>query len=650
MAKQSKSKTSVEQSDHQPSVQTESDQKFVAMVKKRVTRAARRLTQWMEEAREDYRFALGDQWDDSDKATLTEQGRPAMTFNKIEVQINAISGNQRANKTRIRVDPEGGEDTSVSEIGDRIMSHVDKVGYLGHKLNSQFDEGIITGRCWIEMARSYDADPLYGELKFRNAGPYCVLKDPDSEEYDLSDAEHVIKLSWQSKDRLKAIFPKKKSVIDSLGADTFDGKSILSGINIDTDTTDYGKLKKGTGSVPSQSSLYDDSGETDIEYRKYWLIEHWYRKRILKWFVWDYKRDQLERFDSKGDAELFLSTSTAELQSKMMFAQDQQDSTMAEHFNMAMTALNIIEREVPQMWYSAIVADALIVNEISPFEPRYSGYPFFQFLAFNRDHAPEERLRVKGLVRNLKDPQRELNKSRSQFLHIINTSANSGWLGDETALSPEQWKELEQFGSKPGITIKKREGKQLDRIQPVAPSFAHQYMEKVSSENLKEISGINADLLAIEDKTVSGRALAARIKQALTIIEPVIENWRLTKQLIGNAIFDLIPEMFDAKKLLKVLGQSFMEAHQMDEAKLHVFLQMVEDRKYNVAIHEPMDTPTLRAETFEFLAEMAKAGVPIPPSLLVRFANFPNQKEVIQEIEAYQQQQLAAKKGQARVA
>ena len=50
-------------------------------------------------------------------------------------------------------------------------------------------------------------------------------------------------------------------------------------------------------------------------------------------------------------------------------------------------------------------------------------------------------------------------------------------------------------------------------------------------------SGINADALAIQDKTTSGRAIALRIKQAVTILSSYFRNFRYTKEMVGTAIF-----------------------------------------------------------------------------------------------------------------
>lgn len=73
---------------------------------------------------------------------------------------------------------------------------------------------------------------------------------------------------------------------------------------------------------------------------------------------------------------------------------------------------------------------------------------------------------MQGITRAVKDPQREKNKSKSQNLHILNTQANSGWVCDDDALSPEGFKDLENVGSKPGLVVRKRPGKEIREIVP----------------------------------------------------------------------------------------------------------------------------------------------------------------------------------------
>ncbi len=623
--------------------------------------AIRANSDWILAAREDYRFALGEQWTPEEKAILQEQKRPALTINKISVQVDVLSGYQRNNASRIRVNPEGGEDKVFSDTFDHAIDYVDKVTALKHKLNQQFDDGLICGKGWTEIAINYDKDPLHGDLLFHSHSPFSIFKDPDGVEYDLSDSEYVVKIKRYTKAKLKALYPKKEAEIDALAqgsGDIFTDQEV----GIQGQSTNYG-LRPDTSGPPMsrpmtpEGVILDDTDAPDSR-THYTLIEYWYRKYVKKWFVYDLENGRLSRFDTEEEAlakieeqkAIFLAPdpATQQLDPVTQLPVPGTGEPDPELAKMAAEAVPV-ERTVSEIWVAAVVADQVLVHGVSPLEPKYHGFPFFPFFSKWYPSAETELTRCRGLVRDLKDPQREVNKSRSAYQHIVNTSANSGWIVDDDALDENSLDELRQFGAKPGHVVVKRNGSTVERIDPVPRPIAQEIIERLSTENMKEVSGINSDLIGMKDDTMSGKAIALRIKQALTIVAAVFENWKRTKQMVGEAIFDLIPEVFDAKKLANVLGQRFMDSQQppLSPGQLQAFLGMVEDGQYDVQISDASESPTLRAETFEQLMEMAGAGMQLPPDLLIEWSNIPNSAEVVQRIQQFQQQQMLMAQSQA---
>ena len=226
---------------------------------------------------------------------------------------------------------------------------------------------------------------------------------------------------------------------------------------------------------------------------------------------------------------------------------------------------------------------------------------------------------------------------------MLGTSANSGWIADDDALSKEYKSAIERMGSKPGILILKKPGSYLERIHPMEPSIASQIREKAAQDDIKAVSGINADLLSVDTTSApSGKAIALRIRQAITILEPMFENFRYTKLMIGQFLFKIMPMLFDAPKLSKVLGEQFMQEYQLDMGKLQAFMTIIEDGKYNVSIAEQGSSKTLREETLEDLMQLVQAGMQLPPDIILEFMNIPNKKEIQDKIQAFQQQQMQA--------
>lgn len=585
--------------------------------------ASKNLKEWSVCAKEDMAFALGDQWSDEDRQALNEQGRPALTFNRIKPILSIISGYQRENSSRIKVSPEGGEDKIFSEVMDRLTKFVGKASHLPDKMSYWFDDGVTTGKGWLEAVITYEKDPIRGELRFLQRTPYQILVDPDFNEYDLNEyprASYLFKVLRVSRETLKMLYPKYKKLITGFITDEDDVEQNGTNIMYEGTDDDYGNRPNVTTKV-ERSDHEEESGLKQDD--KFTVKEYWRPKMVSKYFVINKENGLPRKFDTKEQAEAFTS--------QQKFGK-------------------VIERKVPEMWVAAMVGGFVVQDEKSSFEPYYNGFPFFRFLAEWSPSANSEKLRVQGIVRQLKDPQMEKNKSKSQTLHILSTQANSGWVGDEDALSIEGWKDLEKMGSKPGITVKKKKGAELREIQPKGPNVGHLQREREADDEFKQISAVNPDLLGMKEGTESGRAISMRIRQAILALVKIFHNYKYSKEIIGKFILQMIPSLFDSQKARRVLGPHYMKGA-IDKEKypegltpgiLDAFMLLVEDNKYDVYVSEADDNKTMRMEILQDLTEMAKAGMPVPPDLLIDYMDLSNSEEVKARIQQYMQQQIQA--------
>lgn len=625
-------------------------------IDKQIKRGLQKISKWKKEAKEDYNFALGEQWTEEERNILKDEGRPCMTYNKIEPLLDLVGGYERENSARIKVNPEGGEDKIFSEIMDMALKQIDKWTKLGYKLDHVFDDGVACGKGWLEMAISYDEDILNGDLIFRQLTPWQVVPDPDGSEYDQSDWGHLTKLSHLSKGRLKLLYPDKEKQIDELVEDTFNDTFSTFGEATEADDNDNYHLGKDAG-TPGPG----------VEDPKFWLKEYWHVKKIKKFILFYAQENRFTHYDTKEEAEAEAKRINEEAELKFAHAQKGFEALMFNRSDPVLSqavgvdpkapmpeapvyeppSLRIIEKYVKEMWYAACVSGVMLVDDTkSPFEPYYHSFPIFNYYAKYKPSVEKEELKIKGLVRNLKDPQRDLNKSKSQFLHILNTSANSGWVGDDAVLTPSGWEDLKKLGSTPGIVVRKQKTGELDRIQPAGVPQGQMVRMEAAFQDIKEISGINSDALAIQDKNTSGRAIALRIKQAVTILSPEFRNFRWTKEMVGNAIFAMVPHIFTLDSLKKVIGPSYMKTNGLSDGMVQAMLQQVADGKYDIEITEADNSATIRAEIFDNLMEMASKNMPIPPDVILSFSNIPNLKEVTDKIEAYQQKVMAAQGAQ----
>lgn len=581
--------------------------------------------EWIEEAKEDVEFKSGKQWSDEDKATLERQGRPCMTFNSIRPIIKLISGHFIQNSGRIQASPEGGEDQKFSQVADKVISHVDEVSSMGFNLGYQFTGGQTTGRTYMEFYIDYSNDPIFGELKSIYHGkPGVIFPDPRGESYDLNeDRQFLFKLVKKTKSELKDLYPKKIKEIDEIASDSENPEITAAG-------KEGGPNNYGSDKSRSATGMKVSSGpETEKATLRQWHVkEYWRVKFIDRFFVYYVDSGDLVKYDTQELADADIETRKTNFLNN---GGSINDWTVVSK-----------KRKRKEMWVAIRCGGIVLADDKSPFEPVYNGFPVFQYIADWTPEAEKSVDGIQGMVRGMKDAQREKNKARSSLMHIISTSANSGWIIDNDAMSNQEKLDLKNFGSTPGIVIQKKPSSTVQRIEPTPPPIAQQVREKAADDSFKETTGVNADLLAIDkNSNPSGKAIALRIRQAITILEPDFRNFRFTKKLIGTFIMRVVPTLFDVAKLKKVLGTQFLESEQIDDTFLKAFLIQIEDLKYNVKIAEQGDTKTLREETFEDLTNMMQSGMQIPFSVFAKFMNIPNKAEVLAEIDQYQKQQAA---------
>jgi len=591
---------------------------------------------WVETAKEDYAFTLGEQWSEDEKAALEDQKRPALVFNRIRPLINVVAGYHRENSSRLKVSPEGQEDKIFTEVFDRAFLFCDKVGKFTYKQGYQFDDGCACGKGWLEAVLGYDRDPIFGEIRWLHLKPWQIYVDPDSVEYDINeDAGYVFKVCTYTKAKLIELFPKKEKAIKGF---TVDNDTAVDNVSVLGEEDDYGN-RPGGRSVEG-TRIAEPEFDMDMPLT---VKEYWRKKMVVKYFI--VQDGEAIKFETREEAERYA----ASLQPKSSGAPQLPGMPPVLQIpDRNWKAPKVFDRKVPEMWVAIRVCGHILLDAKSPFEPYTTMYPFFRFIADWSPSAETEELKAMGVTRPLKDPQREKNKAKSQYLHILNTSAHSGWKGDENALSEPGWQELKKLGSSPGVVLRQTPGTKLEQIQPVMPAQGHLLREQSADEEFKQISNINPDLLGIADKTTSGKAIGLRIRQAVTALVRIFHNYRYTKEVMGKFLVGIMPLLFSARKLGKVIGTQYMRINQLDEGKLAAYLQMIKDAKYDLVVAEADNTSSIRSEIFGQLIELAKtpAGQYLPPELLVDYMEIENSKEVKDAIAQTRQAAIAAQQAE----
>ena len=540
-----------------------------------------------------FRFALGDQWDAADITKLNEEGRPHVTINKIRPVLKIITGYQRQNQMDIKALPVEASDFPITDVLNQLLKAIMKPSGT-MTLSLKFADGLICGKGWGYAYLDTNRNPydLIGDIVYKHISPFHVFPDPYSLEPDLSDARYVIRYLKYHPTELKRLYPK---------ADL--GISVQAAI---TETTAEVPMRyKGYQSDPYGKALMDNAGEASTKDDRLAVLECWYRKYEQEKFI--YNRETGEFFPSR-------------------LLDDQLDALVGQ-----VPALTVIKRIIPKVYVAAVLNGIELEDHESPIEGNI--YPLVPFYCDFTPSARSHELRFQGVVESLIDPQKEINKRRAQMLHIVNTAANSGWIIERGALQDKRI--LEQFGSKPGIVIEVEAGRKIEKIEPSNVPRAYTDLELMSSGNIKEISGINADMTGEYEKTASGIAIQSRQKQGITSIQDVFDNFNYAKQRVGLLLLKAIQSFYTPQKLMRIIGPNhqIQQKYKVPMEAIVAALSTKDLSQYDVAIDEGLASPTYRMARFQQLLQLAQLmpGI-IPPAILIEASDIDGKDELLAQL------------------
>jgi hypothetical protein len=651
--------------------------------------------------KEDFLFALGEQWSAEDKSKLDAVGIRPFTDNRIQPNIFLLTGLERQNRTDFKAFPIGEEDGLKAEIASALFKDAITKSGFGFKSSEQFKDGITCGESHLEPYLDYTESIINGKLCWRKIDGDSLFPDPASREYDFSDAKYVYKISLDmSRDDLISLYPEKAKLLEASEGGKVGLRSMM-----ETEKKDqkrgYRKSDNQTQDEPSKDATFD-------------LVERYYKKWVKKTLIGDKQTGEIKEAEDREKADASVAEYVNSIaQNQAMFDQVLQREMMnlaaarpdligapMEAQLMAMQEAGVqlpppppeqdperffvFERTKPEIWVYAHTPgiNEPLADERAWFFPKWKQYPFVPYFA-RFSTAPlsgdDRHLLIQGIVHGVKGAQEKHNKSEMLTLRHLNSSANSGWLSEEGVwIDPEM---VKKFGTSPGVNLEYKKGAQKpERITPGPLSQGHAQISAESAQAIKEQLGINADLLATQQGGAdSGRAIALRQKQGLLMVQEPFDNLSRSRQIAGRIVLSQMGEMYDTETAKKVLGMAFLrknfpvvmlqnpdDPQAQPKAMPDEFGKPMEYDKdlaelaiaevlsgtladYDVSVGEAVSSETQRLSAALDIKELA-ASMPgrIPPTVMIRHSQIPEsaKAEILQALE----QQQAALAAQAQAA
>lgn len=184
---------------------------------KRFDRGQNASAEWRRQAREFYRTYGGDPWPDGVKELLEDEGRPATSFNYSLSYINAVLGQDIADRKEARFEGQDQNDTLDQFCGETFTKVVralyNKCNGYREEIEAEQDQ-LITGVGCMEGLLDTTRFPIFPKAEAIDIQE--MYWDPDAKKHNLRDARWVCRRKLWYVEDAKAKWPTKSELLERL--------------------------------------------------------------------------------------------------------------------------------------------------------------------------------------------------------------------------------------------------------------------------------------------------------------------------------------------------------------------------------------------------------------------------------------------------
>lgn len=560
--------------------------------------------------------------------------RTTASVNHVMSTVDILVGFERQNRFDLRATPQGTEDQESARILTWVLRFVQEQAEVQEYESQAFEDGLIRGMSVIDVKSKFTGEGLDGEIEIEVLTPgEDWLCDPYFKRYDLSDARFTLKFRWVYLDEVIAQYPEHEDTIKAQ-VSMLDSMFQTMATNVSTD----GGRGDAYGGVaaPNVDRLREEELFFDPRDRRVLVVEAWYRDYQVEYHV----------VAKSGAYHQVVPSRVAGLE---MVKADPE-------------GLALVTRRVKRIREALVLpaTHVCLYDKPSRYTNDQEHYPHVLYL------AKRKRDYIFGLVRNMKDPQLLENTRISQLIDMIRRWANIRPLVPKGSVEDERG--LEEHWSTSAIFFDPKKGQPGWYVPQGLEAIARGLLDVATQFklNLREITGINTDLLGLRSDDASGIAIARRQAQGQIIATIFFDNFKRTRKLVGQRLARRLQEVFTTEQILRLIDPDTgepvevrlnpVEAQEMQPEDYREWLESVQAQrrngagrpyvlrsvkalKFDIIIAESPTTPSARATQLASLMEIIRLDPRMLPALIdkvITLADVSDRPEIMRRIRALQ--------------
>ena len=492
-----------------------------------------------------------------------------------------VTGYERQHRKQFAYQASEGADPQTCDQYTKLITHACNVGNIHDQKSKAKELAAISGLVMLQPYLDFNGnDQAQGELKIKVWEYNSFLVDPYARMPDFSDAQFIWFQEYISKKEAEDRFPDKLELIRPMA-----------------------------GTPQRYGSFYFLPENYNMARNDLMVLSY-------VWYKWKRKKKRLY----SRSKNMFFD-----------FAQDADTDAILYHI----PDMELVTVDVPCWKVATILNDQLMFQGDNPLG--FDSIPVVPYYWNYEPHNTYYDLRVRGLVRTMRDPQFLFNYKVITNNDIAAATINAGWKRKVGAVANED--NLKKSGQGWDVII--NPGYEMTDVEKIIPSAVPE-SDMALAEQMKQLmyetSGINIENWSgQQDKQVS--SLTVLLKQAanLMVFQKYFDQWDYSDKCLGDILLKIVLNNWNAEKVKLYIGE---EPSPFFYSKIY--------STYQTIVEEADLTPTqqnLQAQQMMDINQMFGREV-FTPSQIVPKLNITGKADII-DILQQQEQQMQAQQAEA---